>query len=102
MVASKAGHALLAATIAGGRPDGDRQHSWNVPPTPAPSLETQLPGGAFPAHRPVRFWFFLVYRVADARGVIPVGEANGGASRSLCERRPAALQLQACSAYVFS
>ena len=67
MVASKAGHALLAATIAGGRPDGDRQHSWNVPPTPAPSLETQLPGSAFPAHRPVRFCTWGRQRKGEVR-----------------------------------
>ncbi|KAK9819484.1 hypothetical protein WJX81_005966 [Elliptochloris bilobata] len=51
MVASKAGHTRLAAVIGGGRFDGERE--WRVPPTPAPSLEAQLPGSTqYPAQRP--------------------------------------------------
>ena len=54
MVASKAGHPVLAAAIAGGKRDSDqgRGEDWHVPPTPAPSLETQLP--SYQQQRPVR------------------------------------------------
>ncbi len=45
MVASKAGHPELAAVIAGGKPEraGEERRNWRVPPTPAPSLDMQLP-----------------------------------------------------------